>query len=594
MLGTSRTFAYDTASRLASVTDGSYTATYGYLANSPLWGTLTFSQGATVRATTSRDFDLLNRLRVVSTAPAGGGSGWTSRYAYNTANQRTRRTDADGSFWVYQYDALGQVVSGKRFWADGTPVAGQQYEYAYDDIGNRTASKEGGDDSGQGLRSSAYSRNNLNQYTARTNAPFLDVVGLAHAGAAVTVNGVAASRRGEYFRRELAVTNAAGPVATATTVAALSGASSSNLVGTLLSPPASQVLTYDADGNLLSDGLWEYTWDGENRLLSIQSPTTLSAAHRRKVSWEYDPAGRRIRQTTAGWNNTTWTNATDLKLFYDGWACLAELNATNNAFVAGYAWGLDLSGTPTGAGGVGGLLWMRPNGGAAHFAAYDGNGNVIGLVDGSTGLESARYEYDTFGNTIRLTGTGTIAKDNPFRFSTKRTERESGLVLYEYRPYSTFLGRWPNRDPIGEQGGINLYAFAFNDPGNRVDIFGHSTESDLNDPSSKANQDAGLDTGTLDDCFAKCGGRPDRCKPGYKYQNLLGWQHCLLSCMQNYPPTHPGFRAPKKPPYKRKGGWVDRNGDIWRPTIHPKHDPHYDVQAPEGPGHAPTYPEFPK
>ena len=44
---------------------------------------------------------------------------------------------AVGSYWIYQSDTLGQVTSGKRFWADGTPVAGQQFEYGFDDIGNR-------------------------------------------------------------------------------------------------------------------------------------------------------------------------------------------------------------------------------------------------------------------------------------------------------------------------------------------------------------------------------------------------------------------------------------------------------------------------
>jgi RHS repeat-associated protein len=53
-----------------------------------------------------------------------------------------------------------------------------------------------------------------------------------------------------------------------------------------------------------------------------------------------------------------------------------------------------------------------------------------------------------------MTGTGTIARDNPFRFSTKRTEDNTDLVLYEYRPYSPSLGRWPSRDPIRE-GGFN-------------------------------------------------------------------------------------------------------------------------------------------
>jgi hypothetical protein len=49
-----------------------------------------------------------------------------------------------------------------------------------------------------------------------------------------------------------------------------------------------------------------------------------------------------------------------------------------------YTYDLDLSGTMEGAGGVGGLIGMRSAGGAMKFAAYDGNGNVMGLVDGTT------------------------------------------------------------------------------------------------------------------------------------------------------------------------------------------------------------------
>ena len=71
-----------------------------------------------------------------------------------------------------------------------------------------------------------------------------------------------------------------------------------------------------------------------------------------------------------------------------------------------------------------------------------------------------------------MTGTGTIAKDNPFRFSTKRTDDTTDLVLYEYRAYSPSLGRWPSRDPLGEQGGINLCAFLRNSPINDIDLFG--------------------------------------------------------------------------------------------------------------------------
>jgi hypothetical protein len=45
--------------------------------------------------------------------------------------------------WVY--DNLGQATSGKRFWQAGTLVAGQQFEYAFDDIGNRKTAGRGGD-----------------------------------------------------------------------------------------------------------------------------------------------------------------------------------------------------------------------------------------------------------------------------------------------------------------------------------------------------------------------------------------------------------------------------------------------------------------
>ena len=45
---------------------------------------------------------------------------------------------------IADYDTLGQVVSGKKYWSDGSPVTGQQFEYAFDDIGNRGSAKSGG------------------------------------------------------------------------------------------------------------------------------------------------------------------------------------------------------------------------------------------------------------------------------------------------------------------------------------------------------------------------------------------------------------------------------------------------------------------
>jgi RHS repeat-associated protein len=472
-IGPTFTNTYDGAGRLASVTDGSYTAAYGYVSDSPLWNTLEFKQNTTLRATTSRQFDYLNRLLSISTAPTGTGSGaLASAYAYNQANQRLRRTEADDTYWVYEYDNLGQVVSGKRYWAGGVPVAGQQYEYTYDDIGNRKSARQGGNDIGTGLRSASYTANLLNQYSGRTNAPAVDVLGLGTAAATVTVNGGATTRQGAYFWRELAVTNASAPAWTPSTVTATAGTNSTTVTGRLLTPPGTQTLAYDADGNLTNDLVWSYSWDAENRLLAMETLSTVTNPARARVTWDYDPAGRRIRSTVAtNWTGSAYSATNETKYLYDGWACIAELTAAN-ALVRQYAWGLDLSGTPTGAGGVGGLLWMRPAGGAAHFAAFDGNGNVVALVDGGNGTVSARYDYEPFGATIRMTGT--VAKDNAFRFSTKRAEDTTGIILYEFRPYSPVLGRWANRDPIGEKGGMNPYAFCLNDPHQRFDRLGLS------------------------------------------------------------------------------------------------------------------------
>jgi len=68
--------------------------------------------------------------------------------------------------------------------------------------------------------------------------------------------------------------------------------------------------------------------------------------------------------------------------------------------------------------------------------------------------------------------TGTLAKKNPFRFSTKYTDNETGPIYYGYRYYDPVTGQWPNRDPIGEQGGCNLYVFSVNTPCNHLDLHG--------------------------------------------------------------------------------------------------------------------------
>ena len=133
---------------------------------------------------------------------------------------------------------------------------------------------------------------------------------------------------------------------------------------------------------------------------------------------------------------------------------------------------MDLSGSMQGAGGVGGLLQVTDHETSTtdhYYPTYDGNGNVSEYLDG-TGSAVAHYEYDTFGNTT--VKSGAKAEDFAHRFSTKYLDEETGLYYYGYRYYDPVMGRWPSRDPIEENGGINIYNFVGNDGINNWDILG--------------------------------------------------------------------------------------------------------------------------
>jgi RHS repeat-associated protein len=203
---------------------------------------------------------------------------------------------------------------------------------------------------------------------------------------------------------------------------------------------------------------------------------------RQRVECAYDAQGRRIykRVLTAEGMSTTFILKQSVVFLYDGWNMIAEIDTTTSArLIRSYEWGTDLSGTMDGAGGVGGLLVLRthpstintqPSPGA-YAPTYDGNGNVMELVNLANGSVSARYEYGAFGETISVDGEA-VADANPIRFSTKYLDGETGLLYYTHRYYDAANGRWLSRDPIGEEGGVNLYGMVQNDPVNRVDYLG--------------------------------------------------------------------------------------------------------------------------
>ncbi|MGA1795436.1 MAG: RHS repeat domain-containing protein [bacterium] len=231
--------------------------------------------------------------------------------------------------------------------------------------------------------------------------------------------------------------------------------------------------TYDDDGNLrgvTSDLKYTlYTYNAENQLVAVepQNPTNSE----KKIECIYDYMGRRVIKKSYRWNEVAWTIDEEILFIYDNWNIISEIKNGEQITTKYYVWGLDLSRSLQGAGGVGGLLASVDIGSSStYYYLYDVNGNVGQLVDSGSGEIVAHYEYDPFGNGITVSGS--VAGENAFRFSTKYLDVETVLVSYGYRYYFPEFGRSISKDPLEENGGANLYAFAGNDSINSIDVIG--------------------------------------------------------------------------------------------------------------------------
>jgi RHS repeat-associated protein len=205
----------------------------------------------------------------------------------------------------------------------------------------------------------------------------------------------------------------------------------------------------------------------------------------KKVHYRYDYRGRLVWRQVETYNGSTWQVTAERKYLWSGWRILMELNA-NGEILRKFTWGPDLAGQNggaasdlamvlEGAGGIGGLLAVEDldpatpeTGGFLYF--YDGNGNVVQVVDADTGAVEVKYEYDPYGN--RINAPAPDEYDQPWRFSTKLFDGDTGLGYWGYRHYSSALGRWVSRDPIGEDGGLLLYEFCENKPTRVIDPLG--------------------------------------------------------------------------------------------------------------------------
>lgn len=222
---------------------------------------------------------------------------------------------------------------------------------------------------------------------------------------------------------------------------------------------------YDLNGNMKQkqngSDIAKYTYDALDRLIAVQSSAE-------QIVYTYDEQNRRISKKVQIWESlsASWQTTLTVYFLYQG------LNEIGSCDPSGNLLELRLLGIGKGAE-IGAAVAMEFQG-KAYAPIHDCQGNVACLIDSNTGKVAEFYRLSAFGeerifdsNNEEIT-----AGINPWRFSSKRCDEETGLIYFGRRYYDANIGRWITPDPIGFEGGPNLYAYLLNAPLTHVDLYG--------------------------------------------------------------------------------------------------------------------------
>ena len=208
---------------------------------------------------------------------------------------------------------------------------------------------------------------------------------------------------------------------------------------------------HDPNGNLLSDARRHYHYDAYNRLVRV---TTLGG--NTIATYKYDAFGRRISKRAG--NDT-------LHYIHFGKRVIEERNAFSQ-LQRQYVYG----------NGIDEVLQLRNAANQDYYYHANSLGSIAAITD-SNGAVVERYQYNAYGETSIFAANGldpltTSQIGNSYGFTGRRLDSETGFYYYRARYYAPQRGRFIQRDPLGYQDGMGVYAYVGNNPVNFIDPMG--------------------------------------------------------------------------------------------------------------------------